>query len=368
MRIAFFHELPFGGARRAVSEYSRALRKLGNLCDLYYVDEVEDKETRAFFDNVYFYNFLPRKYSGNNWISRVYKDTVELIKLRSLHAKIAEEIDSKVYDLAFVHPSKFTQAPFILRFLRIKKIYYCEEPLRLVYDEFVREEIDKISLFKRYYEKTNRFVRMIIDKRNIDKADLILVNSLFSKEWVRKSYNKDAKVCRLGVDTEKFKPMRVKKEYDILFVGQKDRIEGWDLLEDSLKSFSKKPKIKVVQRAQSGKGIPDSELVKEYNRTKIVVCLSRNEPFGLVPLEAMACGVPIIAVNEGGYRETIVEGETGYLVNRNPNVIAEKMNSLLKNPALASKLGENGRRHVLKKWTWEKRIGDLESILLEAKK
>lgn len=44
------------------------------------------------------------------------------------------------------------------------------------------------------------------------------------------------------------------------------------------------------------------------------ICVSKNEDFGMVAIESMSCGVPVIAVDEGGYRETMVAGETGYLI------------------------------------------------------
>jgi len=363
MRIAFFHELPFGGAYRTVYEYGKALRKLGHQCELYYVSDREDKENRSYFNRIYFYQFLPKKYSGNDPVARLYKDTIELVKLRDLHARIAKEIDSRNYDFAFIHPSKFTQAPFILNFLKTKKIYYCHEPLRLVYDSFVCLDTNHLPFYKKYYEKLNRIMRKKIDRKNLDSADLILVNSKFTQDWVKMAYSKDSEVCYHGVDTSKFKPIKMKKTFDVLFLGEKTKIEGWDLLEDSLEFFSKKPKIKVVQRTQSGKGIPDSELVKEYNRAKIVVCLSRNEPFGLVPLEAMACGVPVVAVQEGGFVESVVNGKSGYLIARNPEKLYKAIKTLLNNEKLRNKMGQYSVRYIRKNWSWDNSAANLIRIM-----
>ena len=69
--------------------------------------------------------------------------------------------------------------------------------------------------------------------------------------------------------------------------------------------------------------ITDEELVILYNKAKLVVYTPYMEPFGLVPLEAMSCGTPVVGVNEGGVMETVLNGKTGILVERNVNNICK---------------------------------------------
>lgn len=353
MRIAFFHELPFGGARRVVAEFGKRLAKHHKI-DLFYVDSKEDTDV-SFFHQVFFFPFIPSEWSGKAWRKRLYKDTVELFRLAQLHKKIAVQIDKGEYDFVFVHPSRFTQAPFLLRFVKAPKVYYCQEPLRIVYDSFLRK-IPAVSLPKKLYEQGVRKLRKAIDKENIDNANIILANSKFAKIWIKEAYGRTAKVCYLGVDVDLFKPHETGKVYDILFLGQKLPIEGYDFLEQALSFFKKKPKIKIIERGADGNGISDAELVEEYNRAKIVVCLSRNEPFGLTALEAMACGVPVVAVREGGFMESVVDDKTGYLIQRNPQRLYNILKKLLKDGELRKVMGDNARAHVLKNWTWEKSI------------
>ncbi len=361
MKIAFFHELSFGGARRVCDEYGKILAK-NHTVDLYYVDEQEDKSAQKIFTNSFFFQFIPKEQKKGQWQKRLYKDTLELFHLAKLHKKIAEKIDAGNYDFVFVHPSKFTQAPFLLRFVKTPKIYFCQEPLRIVYDDFLRR-LPKVSLPKRIYERGIRRLRKSIDAQNIAHANVLLANSKFSKQQIKIAYQKFARVCYLGVDITLFRPLPLRKQYDILFLGQALPIEGYDLLENAVRFFKKRPKIKIIERGNDGISITDEELVAAYNKAKVVVCLSRNEPFGLTIIEAMSCGVPVIAVKEGGFLESVVNGKTGLLVNRNPKKLYLILEKLLNDAKLRDMMGKNGREDVLKNWTWEKSVARFLKIV-----
>jgi glycosyltransferase involved in cell wall biosynthesis len=213
-----------------------------------------------------------------------------------------------------------------------------------------------LNVFQKSYELFNRKVRMIIDANNIHDAKLVLCNSEFSRDNIYKAYGINAKVCYLGVDTEKFTPKKSKKLYDLLFIGEKSAIEGYDLLKETLKLFKKAPVVRHIVRDENGEGIQEEDLVREINKSKIVLALSRNEPFGLIPIEAMSCGVPVIAVSEGGLKESVIDGVTGYLIKRDKSELKERIELLLKNESLRNKLGKNSRDKVLSKFTWEESV------------
>ncbi len=87
------------------------------------------------------------------------------------------------------------------------------------------------------------------------------------------------------------------------------------------------------------------------------------EPFPLVPLEMMAAGVPVIAYDSGGFKEQIVDGVTGFLVeNKNPVKLAEKIACLLDNPSQITLMGLAARKHVEQNFTWERHVGQLLDI------
>ena len=229
MKIAIFHELtPLSGARKVVEEYGKVLGK-NHEVDLFYVDDVEDQKIKKIFNKVYYFEFKNKKWRGGDWRGKIYSDFLELIKLYILHKKIAEIVNKGGYDFVFVSPSKFTQAPFLLRMIN-NTIYFCQEPLRIVYDPLFKLPED-LNYFKKLYEKINRFNRKVIDNNNVGKAKIVLANSMFSKDNIKKAYGINARLCYLGVDTDKFKLLKSTKSTDILFIGEKEFIEGFDLLE-----------------------------------------------------------------------------------------------------------------------------------------
>jgi glycosyltransferase involved in cell wall biosynthesis len=364
MNIAVFHELPEGGAKNATIKIANLLKTFGHNVDLYYVAEKRDSPDDFKLNNVFFYEFKPKPWVGNNWKVRLYKDTVELFKIYKLDKNIAVDINSKKYDFVLVNASQFIEAPFIFRFLKPFKIFYAHDPnYRIIYEKSL--DVQKSLGFIKYsYEKTNRFFRRIFDSSNIMRADLILANSEFAKDVILKTYNLKSELSYLGVDSDIFKPQDTKKDIDILFVGSKDPIDGYPLLSGALKLIGNKLNVVFVP-GESKKTLSLKEMAALYQKSKIVVCLSVNEPFGLVPLEAMACEVPVVAINEGGYSETVINNKTGFLIKRDEEELAKKIKLLLNRPELVKEMGENGREEVLAKWTWEKRGKELEKILLK---
>lgn len=75
-----------------------------------------------------------------------------------------------------------------------------------------------------------------------------------------------------------------------------------------------------------------------------------EEPFGLVPVEGMACGAPVVVTNSGGLTESVVDGETGFVISKDreelPIELAHRLVQLLSNPGLAEELGQNGRQRA----------------------
>jgi glycosyltransferase involved in cell wall biosynthesis len=113
--------------------------------------------------------------------------------------------------------------------------------------------------------------------------------------------------------------------------------------------------------------VPRRTTIALYSHAAVFCCPSIYEPFGLINLEAMACGTPVVASAVGGIPEVVVPGTTGYLVDpglsrtppyepRDPaqfaRGLAEAMNRLLTNPELRQQMGQNGRAHVEQHFSW----------------
>jgi len=357
MKIAMFHELPMGGARVAANNLGKYLKK-DNTIDLYYVDSSEQVGEYINFSSVNYFHFDVR--DTRSFVNRLLNDSMDYIKLYFLHKKIAASIKTKKYDLVFIHGSRFTQTPFIGRFLNLPKVYYCQETLRIVYEDHFKVAKD-LNIIKYYYEIINRKIRKKIDLDNLKTIDLILTNSKFTQDKITNNYKKNSKVVYLGVNSYFFKPIALKKKYDFFFIGTKTKVNGYDILEKALKLLS----INIKGKYHVGKKwISDNELLKIYNQSKMVINLEYNQPFGLIVLEAMSCSVPAIVLNDAAYKETVVNGENSFMIN-NPEELAEKINLILSNEDLAKIIGKNGRENVLKKWDWNVRIKEFNYIFEE---
>jgi len=88
------------------------------------------------------------------------------------------------------------------------------------------------------------------------------------------------------------------------------------------------------------------------------------EPFGLVPLEANACGTAVVGIAEGGLKETIKDDLNGYTVKDfNPNEIASKIQLFTDDLLFANEIGERARKYVQERWNYETGINNIEAYL-----
>ncbi|WP_238650687.1 glycosyltransferase family 4 protein [Paenibacillus piscarius] len=114
--------------------------------------------------------------------------------------------------------------------------------------------------------------------------------------------------------------------------------------------------------------IPHGEIHTLYQAADCFVCPSqRHESFGLVNVEAMASGLPVIASSNGGIREIIISGHNGYLVKRyrDPAAFASRMKQIASSPALAARTGMQGRADALERFEWQHTAEQLEHLYLE---
>ena len=95
----------------------------------------------------------------------------------------------------------------------------------------------------------------------------------------------------------------------------------------------------------------------------VVACTPWYEPFGIVPLEAMACGIPVVASAVGGMLDTVVDDVTGRLIPpKKPSEIAAAINPLLRDSFLRQSLGMAGRDRVCARYSWDRVAADTMHI------
>lgn len=347
-------------------DHAKGLKAKGHKIDLYVVNHETDAfDPSPFCNKIYNYSFTLD--SKIPFFKRFISDYKNFFSLQTLHQTIASDIEKRNYDVVLVHPDKFTQAPFILRFIKkIPTVYYCQEPLRIVYEYSMRLK-ERVNIVKRVYEELTRQYRKQLDRDNVRFATQTIASCYYVMERMIESYEVYPKVVYCAVDEKIFRSLSLKKKGQIFYVGSPHVWEdGYDLAEKAIKLLPKKYSMKlhvVSWKKANGERLTEEELVHLYNESFATFCTSRLETFGLVPLESMACGVPVIATKVSGHRETVIDGQTGFLVDFDPQEIANKIVLLLKDKSLYKEMSVSARKHIKRDWTWEKQIIELEHAL-----
>lgn len=113
--------------------------------------------------------------------------------------------------------------------------------------------------------------------------------------------------------------------------------------------------LDVGDRVQFMGQRPRSELRYYYSACNAFVTTPWYEPFGITPVEAMACGTPVIGSAVGGIKTTVLDGHTGYLVPpKDPEALAERLAWLYHHPQIAQRLGWAGMHRAYRQFTWRK--------------
>jgi D-inositol-3-phosphate glycosyltransferase len=228
--------------------------------------------------------------------------------------------------------------------------------------------------------------------------------------WLYGAPSEKINIVPPGVDLDRFKPMDPKKarcyigmpadHQTILFVGRIQPLKGIDILMKALALIKRREPALLENVCVSiigGDPQPDAEieqaeferleqlrtelgigdmvtflgakdqdtLVYYYSAAEMVVMPSHYESFGMVALEAMACGTPIIASDVGGLSFSIEDGYNGYLVpGRDPEALANKIIMLLKYPVLREQFGEQARTWVTR-YSWVDIAGELLDVFAD---
>lgn len=395
MRIAVYHNLHSGGAKHSTYEIVRRLAERHRV-DIFCPGTADVK----FFDlqqhvaETIVVDFAPGRLFRSplgrlNQLVR-WRD---LARLEGVERQIAAKVDRGGYDVVYVHPCQFTQNPSILRFLKTPTLYHSREPFRRFYEPPRRHSqrngrgwgarLDRIDPFIWLY---NRRLQAT-ERHNIHFATRIVTNSYFTRESLYRIYGVDARVVYNGVDLETFRPLGLPKENVVMGVGALTPNKAFDFLVESLGLLpqSIRPELVIISNYQeveerrylealaATRGVKltlktmvsEEELVRLYNIARCTLVAPVMEPFGLVVLESMACGTPVVGVAEGGIRESVTDGMNGLLTDRDTRRFAVAVRGLLEQPEWAARYGSEGRRQAETRWRWERAVAELEDHLGE---
>lgn len=241
--------------------------------------------------------------------------------------------------------------------------------------------------------------RLETEQRLIQQADCIIAATQEERTQMIRSCGATAHQVRVipcGVDLKLFVPhnrqqMRKKLGLEpqrpvLLFAGRLDPFKGPDLLlraaalmeEDAqivlvggkkddaevqqLQELARELKLRARVRFLEAR--PQQELPALYSAADITVVPSYHESFGLVAVESLACGTPVVATRAGGLTTIVRHGETGYLVPRGPGFFAQHLDTLLADRVLLERMRTAARPSVLQ-FSWQNVARQVEDVYEE---
>lgn len=388
MRIAIWHNLPSGGGKRQLYYHVKGLVERGHYVESWCPDTADQDFLPL--NELVKEHVVPLKFRDDNFSNprRPYRATRALIQAFEEQCReCAEEINRGDFDLLYANSCRYLRTTPIAKYVAIPSVMYLGEPFRWFYEAMPelpwiappRQESRESGLapFKELLQRFLTWNTISLQARaELEFArafDLVLTNSVYSRESILRSYNLDSSVCYLGVDTDFYRPLDEAKENLVVGLGTIYHGKGIDR---AIRAVGAIPAAKRPQLVWIGNGasesdlrsyqelarhqgvdfdtrihIPDGEVISLLRRARLMLYTSRLEPFGLAPLEANACGTPVVGIAEGGVKETVRDGVNGYLaINDDPDALASLMLKLLDSPAHAQEMGAAARQYVERQW------------------
>jgi glycosyltransferase involved in cell wall biosynthesis len=229
-----------------------------------------------------------------------------------------EQLDLSAYDL--VISSESGPAKGVITRPDALHICYCHSPMRYLWD-----------MYHEYLQHAGRFVRSVFplfahwlrvwDRSSADRVDAFIANSTFIKSRINKYYRRESRVVFPPVNTLEFSCGEPRENY-YLWLGQLVGYKRPDLAIDAFNKLDL-PLIVIGEGELLGKlqsaagksitflGRQPSSVVKKHLECCKALIFPGTEDFGIVPVEAMAAGAPVIAYARGGILDTVIDGVTG---------------------------------------------------------
>ena len=255
----------------------------------------------------------------------------------------------------------------------VRHVCYCLTPMRYAWDQFdTYFGPQRIGRVRARVMKTLMARMARWDRDTADRVDRYVAISHHVAGRIGRYYNRVASVVYPPVDTTFFHPDATASEHYALVVSALVPYKRIDVAIDAcrrarvaLKIVGDGPERRSLQRGASGDvvflGSRSDDEVRDLYRRAGVVLLPGEEDFGIAPLEAQACGRPVVALGRGGVRETVVDGETGLLVDEpGAAAFAEGISS-----ALARRFDSTAIRRHAERFGRE-RFGDEMQSLVDA--
>lgn len=243
-------------------------------------------------------------------------------KFLQLFPRAIEQFDLKDYELIISSSSAVAKG------VKTRKdqlhICYCHSPMRYAWDlqdQYLKDSgLDKG--LKGFYAKyvLNKIRKW--DVSNSENVDFFIANSNHIAQRIKKIYNRESTVIYPPVDVDFFNLEKQKEDYYF----SASRLVSYKKTQLIVEAFNELPHLKLIVAGDGPEfeklqkiaksniefvGFIDSSSLKIYMQKAKAFVFAAEEDFGIIPVEAQACGTPVIAFGKGGTLETVVENETG---------------------------------------------------------
>lgn len=219
---------------------------------------------------------------------------------------------------------------------KVQHIWMCQEPSAFIHSDRWTRALPKspAGIAARVFNP----ILKPLDRHFATAVDYVFANSEFSRQLAFNAYGYDPQKVGLsypGVDLNRFKldPSITRIPHQFITCARLTKFKNVDRVlhafsrldaadatllvigdgeeYESLRALSEK--LKLTKRVSFRRTVSDQEMVKALQSSAALVHAAEEEPFGLAPIEAMACGTPVIAIRGGGPAETVLHEQTGYL-------------------------------------------------------
>ncbi|HYP18778.1 MAG TPA: glycosyltransferase [Chloroflexia bacterium] len=277
---------------------------------------------------------------------------------------------------------------------RVPVLYFCFEPPRFIYSD-TEDIVSRLGALGRLVSPAFRIYRRL-DQAMVRSAHRVLSNSPYGSRRIWNAYKRRAVVIEHGMDfrepdeaavealRERYglrdRPVAVtvnhlhpRKRIDLFIRAVREaagKVHGAVALvvgggpeREALERLAASLGMAVGRDVVFTGAVPEDELPAHYALGNVYMHTGREESFGLSVIEALGLGLPVVSVNEGGPRDTVQHGKSGYLVPATPEALGGAAADLLADPRTAREMGKAGASFVRSHFQWEKGAATLLGVL-----
>jgi len=331
MKLAIFHNFMdnIGGAEIVGLTLARELK-----ADFYTTNIDEDKIKKMGFEDI------TLKSIGKIPINPPFRQQAALRLFKNL--KLNNKYDYYIIDGDWAMSGAVNNAP---------NLWYVHSPIREIWDLYRYTRQNTVPRFARSFFDLWVLYNRHLNRKYATQVNKIICNSRNTQRRVKKYLKRDARIIYPPIDTSKFcykqngdywlsvnrlishKRVSIQMKAFSKLSGERLIIVGSYEQSNHFRQYASYIKEIKPRNVEILSWIDRDKLIDLYANCKGFITTSQEEDFGMTPVEAMASGKPVIAPNEGGYKETVIDGVTGILIdNMNPERLVQAITTINKNP------------------------------------